>query len=258
MKEYKQFARNISNPWPVAAALLLLNYFGLASSLGRVSGGETLWWLPLPVLQGFLISSYAYGFYLRRRRFHANRKAAQDYLHRADPEAPYIAYASGGDPGSPGFTARGFPIPTRTEQALRTLRTAEGEDTSVVVPDSVVPVVGYRMWRVVDGWLRAAAFTDYEWKPGINVASCRGNGHRVGESYCSCGFHANKRRDWVQILGSKDSGYVTGTIDMFGIVTEHVHGYRASHAVITGIFDTGKEARKVAKRYQVPLLPGFE
>lgn len=49
---------------------------------------------------------------------------------------------------------------------------------------------------------------------------------------------------------------VWGTVELGGTVYIHDHGYRASHGLVTGIYDTGgAHDARIAAAYGVPLLP---
>ena len=122
-------------------------------------------------------------------------------------------------------------------------------------PDLVQPVLGYRSWSVAAGRLRSNGLGDYEWKPGVNEASCRGvdlaapwrgsifaapaiDGHRAPKRECGCGFYALS--DVPYTMGTHTGGpAIVGAIAAWGRIEVHRDGFRAEKAqvVVLGIPD---------------------
>lgn len=108
------------------------------------------------------------------------------------------------------------------------------------VPDYVVPVIGYRLWRW-DSWgLRS--FNDMPWIPEQPMAAqCRiTRKHRAVEGLplhdhdaphadCRCGVYAAKRLDDLRDMPCWNIG-VHGEVFLWGVIVEHELGWRAEFA----------------------------
>jgi hypothetical protein len=152
-------------------------------------------------------------------------------------------------------------------------------------PDGIVPLVGYRLWRVEDpygepaflpltrltpewtgatrGWVSASCrsvsgvsvFDTFRWEPIPH--------HRVPHEGCSCGFYAMKELDpklvlvvSTQRLAGTDGVLVLGRVELAGKIIEHDLGYRAERARIVELVplrgDKGP-AKAIARRAGVDL-----
>lgn len=221
------------------------------------------------------VSFWAFLIVRKRRITNEHRTTEEDDIRGADIGPPYLTIATT-DTHPPA--ARFDPLSSLFPHQRTILgalggtpagtREGEGRSASVepLIPDSVTPFVGYRYWLVHDFFdsphLRAAT-RDYVWTRGINVGEC-GVGeslgfavtpHYVADENCWCGFYAhNDLKDVISDAHLHLDVVQVGRVEMFGLVQEHEHGYRASHARITGIYDKDKMSKKIAERYEVPLL----
>lgn len=92
-------------------------------------------------------------------------------------------------------------------------------------------VTAYRCWKIGDdGLLRSVVYDDFVWKPG-EIA--------VGEPTLNmAGIYAYKSILLLHHYGSVENKSVTGTVDLWGDVYEHEHGYRAQYAAVSSIDDS--------------------
>jgi hypothetical protein len=104
----------------------------------------------------------------------------------------------------------------------------------VPAPDLILPVIGFRQWRLRDGRLHSL-MTDDEWTLGALDARCRGSSHPSSErdllpsGRCSCGIYAYYRPlprtasvIWPEL--------VAGAVALWGELQAHATGLRAEHA----------------------------
>lgn len=133
---------------------------------------------------------------------------------------------------------------------------------SLTAPDLVVPVVGYRQWRLAGGYLQSL-FTRVHW-PGPELsASCLATNHepwRVPAKECVCGIYAYY--DPCPLLASAGIfDFVSGAVILWGVIELHDSGMRASHARVVSLelpLTRGrkrKEIQAVARRLGVPAVP---
>jgi hypothetical protein len=146
-------------------------------------------------------------------------------------------------------------------------------------PDYAEPVVGWRMWYAVDRGaatrLTSVVHTTV-WQPGTPlVAVCRriripfwpfgGGRHEAPGADCRCGIYAAtvetlrsylpEQLAWTQLVP------VLGRVNLWGVVREHDHGWRASFAyprslyVPTGELSPGRARRLLTdlRVYGVPV-----
>ena len=93
-------------------------------------------------------------------------------------------------------------------------------------------MTAYRCWKVgADGFLRSVIYDSYVWKPGEIAEGDPGGGKHSG-------IYAYKSVLLLHNYGSPEQGTVTGTVEMWGEVYEHEHGYRAQYACIASIDDS--------------------
>jgi hypothetical protein len=118
-------------------------------------------------------------------------------------------------------------------------------------PDLIEPIIGWRVWDVVevDGRLRLASVCfRTPWPPGqAMVASCRRSSfntgraavlvHRAPHSLCSCGIYAADSSDralaYLSRLfrgGPQTVHRVIGPVALWGTAVECSRGWRCSHA----------------------------
>jgi hypothetical protein len=148
-----------------------------------------------------------------------------------------------------------------------------------MIPDTPGPITGYRCWNSDGAYLEAIGGS-WIWRPSVNKAHCLNlpnvykqlatmpnpafrqqylrmlASHQPAEQNCMCGFWAYSNLDTLidERGWPNNHGMIYGTVSMWGRVAEFEKGYRSEHARVTGIYDTGPRSRRVAMRYQVPLL----
>ncbi len=128
-------------------------------------------------------------------------------------------------------------------------------------PDSVEPILGWRVWHLNrDGLLRAIAVTGQAWSPGTNEARCHMHStrHRAPAKNCVCGFNA------LHLLPEEfrgDAGHAIGAIAAWGEVDVYRTGFRSQFACVLGLLADAPEGsfhdeklRLAAGHYGVPLL----
>ena len=151
-------------------------------------------------------------------------------------------------------------------------------------PDLIVPVVGYRQWRVArnargEAELRSGGVGDAAWIPGTNRASCKltqlaaagtyspsreveaggATPHEAPGSDCSCGIYGTH-----VLAAPEDPTLPTGAIIAWGRIEVHQSGFRAelSQVAVLGLpqmihSDVQRElVEEAAERYGVPCVPG--
>lgn len=145
-----------------------------------------------------------------------------------------------------------------------------------VAPDRIVPIKGYRLWRVVgDALFSLSTVGDpylVYWQPGRpHTAICGlGQGHRPPHPSCTCGIYASRTAervamDLVAHLRTQgvpvQSAFAIGPVKLWGRVCEHEHGWRAEYAypgaplVLLGDV-TEADADVLAARYGVRCVRG--
>jgi hypothetical protein len=106
-----------------------------------------------------------------------------------------------------------------------------------------VPVLGWRIWRLLDGSLHSLVI-DYRWEPGENVAACMRSGHTACAAspgrQCNCGFWAasSPREALSRTCATIEPPWqVLGTVAMSGAVVAHgADGLRAERANLRCLF----------------------
>lgn len=105
-------------------------------------------------------------------------------------------------------------------------------------------IVAYRAWRLRGGKLYSVHQSDFCWEPGTTVEGTPESGN---------GVHAFKSLLLLSEYGTYYQKYdviVTGTVDLWGEVYEHVRGYRASKAAIRSIDNSPDyDAKALRKLY---------
>lgn len=108
-------------------------------------------------------------------------------------------------------------------------------------------IVGFRCWRLDnDGLLHSMYKSAVAWKPDEPMEGSP-------DVETSEGIHAFKDRLAVGAYGYEplnQSCIVSGTVELWGTVIEHEHGYRAQYAAIVSIDDSPfYDAKAIRKRY---------
>lgn len=152
-----------------------------------------------------------------------------------------------------------------------------------MTPDTVKPIRAIRSWNFKGEDLKATSMLGYTWPSPAIEATCRRareytatwNGmlpseevvyydHPAPQYDCTCGIYACKtladlkhvcRHMWPFKSESRLAvgRYVIGEVDLWGKVIEYGQGFRAQHARIVGLYETGA-AVPIAQRYGVALL----
>jgi hypothetical protein len=133
------------------------------------------------------------------------------------------------------------------------------------------PVVGWRIWRVVDGRLHAVVWGT-PWEPRARFAArCedrpspfwqpdqRPHEHAAPARECECGVYAFESRGEAERLASEkvdDDVIALGRVSLWGRVLEAERGYRGQYAypydlVVLGGSDT--LVRELRSRYAVDV-----
>jgi hypothetical protein len=153
------------------------------------------------------------------------------------------------------------------------------------VPDGIVPLVGYRLWRVepdsdepvffalthssadwfgaTRGWVSARCPIGCDPDLTGDAAVHFAIPHVVPGERCSCGFYAMKELDpQLVVTASQPATFgmegvlVLGRVELAGKVIEHDRGYRAERARIVELIPVRPEQRVVkaiARRAGVPV-----
>lgn len=93
-------------------------------------------------------------------------------------------------------------------------------------------IIGYRVWRIVDGGYLKSCSAETVWAPGETIEGDIGNdGHGLG-------VHAWKSKSlMLQYGGYHKDRCAIGSIRMWGEIVEHDRGYRSQYASILSIDD---------------------
>ena len=142
-------------------------------------------------------------------------------------------------------------------------------------PDLVVPLAGYRSWRVAAGRL-LSPFVPCRWEGRTLHAACwdanrslqQGRGwltgpHASPHPDCQCGIYAWDRPGLRTYYG--ESSWCDGVISGWGRVVVHGDGWRAEHARVEALARPERDEPRltaalaaIAARLGVPLLPPGE
>lgn len=135
------------------------------------------------------------------------------------------------------------------------------ENASATAPDLVVPIVGYRQWRLTAGVL-TSIYDDESWSGGCIAARCD-RGHGVGEvpaQDCSCGVYAYYD-PCPRTASAATPDLIGGAVVLWGRIEAHIYGLRGKHARIVALelpFSRGRKRRAVietADQIGVPAVP---
>jgi hypothetical protein len=134
----------------------------------------------------------------------------------------------------------------------------------VSAPDLIEPVVGFRVWRVIDDRL-LSPYIPCRWEGRVMHATCYpanrslqfGRGwldapHESPHPECKCGIYAYHRPGMHGYVGEWE--WVEGIVTVWGRVEAHAAGLRAEHARVEAIADGRPAARSVAERLGADLI----
>jgi len=135
----------------------------------------------------------------------------------------------------------------------------EHEDS--VAPDLIVPLVGFRQWRLTDRVL-TSLWDGSEWHEGRLTARCD-RGHTADEvpaQHCSCGVYAYYE-PCPRTASAATPDFIGGAVVVWGRVEAHIYGMRGKHARIVALelpLSRGRKRRAVieaADLLGVPAVP---
>lgn len=135
------------------------------------------------------------------------------------------------------------------------------EHVGDVAPDLLVPVVGFRQWRLTSAW-PASVYDGAPWPEGHITARCDG-GHSAGEvpvKDCGCGVYAYYD-PCPRTASAATSDLIGGAVVVWGRIEAHIYGMRGKHARIVALelpLSRGRKRRAVietAARLGVPAVP---
>ena len=131
----------------------------------------------------------------------------------------------------------------------------------VVAPDLIVPLVGFRQWRLVAGGL-TSMYDGAGWRDGSMTARCD-KGHspeEVPANGCSCGVYAYYD-PCPRTASAGTADLIGGAVVVWGQVEAHMYGMRGRHARIVAVELPLTRARKrrtvieTAELLGVPAVP---
>jgi hypothetical protein len=118
-------------------------------------------------------------------------------------------------------------------------------------PDLVVPVVGFRQWRLHDGLLRSL-YSEAQWPSAVITARCPRRDHDprdVPASHCTCGIYAYYD-PCPRTASAATPDFVAGAVVLWGALELHATGMRAEHARIVALelpLSRGRKRRAVTE-----------
>jgi hypothetical protein len=135
------------------------------------------------------------------------------------------------------------------------------EGIDALAPDLIVPLVGFRQWRLAPGGL-ASVYDGASWPDGCLSARCdRGHSpEAVPANDCSCGVYAYYD-PCPRTASAGTSDLIGGAVVVWGRIEAHIYGMRGSHARIVALelpITRGRKRRAVietAELLGVPAVP---
>jgi hypothetical protein len=118
----------------------------------------------------------------------------------------------------------------------------------VIIPDYIMPLVGYRTWRWDVTGLKS--LNGEPWLPGRPLAAgCRAailrtiaglakavhSPHELPHAKCTCGVYAAKNLEHLRQIGYERRG-IHGAVSLWGKLVEHKLGWRAQFAYPKSFF----------------------
>jgi hypothetical protein len=134
-------------------------------------------------------------------------------------------------------------------------------DLTEGAPDLIEPVIGYRLWRLIDHTL-TSPFASTPWHRPQQRARCDRGRHEAGEvpaKTCSCGIHAYYD-PCPRTASAMTGSLLGGVVVAWGRIEAHAIGMRVEHARIVGLelpFSRGRKRRAIlaaAERLDVPAV----
>ena len=135
------------------------------------------------------------------------------------------------------------------------------ENPGDTAPDLVVPIIGYRQWRLTAGGL-TSMYEDEAWSGGLITAHCdRGHSEEeVPAQDCSCGVYAYYD-PCPRTASAATPDLIGGAVVLWGRIEAHIYGLRGKHARIVALelpFSRGRKRRaviEVGDQIGVPVVP---
>ena len=126
-------------------------------------------------------------------------------------------------------------------------------------PDLIVPIVGFRQWRIVDGE-PTSVYDGAPWPDGGITARCHRGHAEVPAKDCTCGVYAYYD-PCPRTASTATADLIGGAAVLWGRIEAHMYGLRGEHARIVAFelpLSRGRKRRAVveaAKRVGVPVIP---
>ena len=132
------------------------------------------------------------------------------------------------------------------------------DDASSVAPDLIVPLVGFRQWRVTAGTL-ASMYDGSSWPGGCLTAECdrAHSPHEVPAKDCSCGVYAYYD-PCPRTASSATPDLIGGAVVVWGRIEAHIYGMRGEHARIVAVelpLSRGRKRRAVIETAELLGVP---
>ena len=135
------------------------------------------------------------------------------------------------------------------------------ERAAGLAPDLIVPLIGFRQWRLAGGGL-VSVYDGAPWPEGRFTARCD-RGHSPDEvpaKDCTCGVYAYYD-PCPRTASAATSDLIGGAVVVWGRIEAHIYGLRGEHARIVALelpLSRGRKRRSVieaARRVGVPAVP---
>jgi hypothetical protein len=135
------------------------------------------------------------------------------------------------------------------------------EHADGVAPDLVVPIIGYRQWKLSGGGL-TSVYDGTAWPEARITARCD-RGHSPAEvpaKDCSCGVYAYYD-PCPRTASAATPDLIGGAVVVWGLIEAHAYGLRGKHARIVALalpLSRGRKRRAVVEAAEllgVPAVP---
>jgi hypothetical protein len=126
-------------------------------------------------------------------------------------------------------------------------------------PDLIVPIIGFRQWRIVAGELMSV-YERAPWPNGCITAGCPEGHTEVPAKDCTCGVYAYYD-PCPRTASAATADLIGGAAVLWGRIEAHMYGLRGTHARIVALelpLSRGRKRRAVAdagERIGVPVVP---
>jgi len=143
---------------------------------------------------------------------------------------------------------------------LDALKNAQPRVVTQAMPDSIVPVVAWRAWRVttkLNGqWTLKALGQDGLWEPKkMMEAKCSGGqDHPAPHRDCNCGIWSFRTlEELLPALKGYDNVKVLGQVSIWGRVLECENGFRSQFAYPKELWLLDETMEQIGYAYGVPI-----